>query len=615
MKNKSEISVFLDNIDLSLVRSIVPQDSGYIFDTQMNAAKEVVACLACNEDRSNHVILLAKMQSGKTGTCNAVTNYIMNTSLKDEMRINKVMYITGMNDCGLAKQTYSRVLEQVSNACERNTLNCTCRGRRNQEPMYYILKNSNLRHFNGDIRGSLIFIDEAHFGSKELNVLTSFMNDNGIDWRNNSSLMANNIYIVSVSATPFDEIVSDTLNCKPTIELHTDENYIGVSEYFERDLIHDAERSDVEDGTIIDYIADAHNRMKANYENGIVIVRTRNFEALVEDDYIKSNFSIHIMDSSDSKIDYDSLDVLAEALIKDNERVNKEFVRNTTSLIESPEIKPLLVLIKGAFRAGITIKPKIKDIIYMVYDYSSDANATAQALLGRMCGYRDIQHCAFNTHFYVNKKFAKMYADWENDFNNKTLIPSNQTQWVWVDNSYVPTPGDEVQLGTKPLGNFTIDLLPEDLKLIYMMCSRQKNKPVDFDVLVRYILNKYGKRDIKFDYIFDSFMKGKQAYAKSTQEKRFEGFSKDSTVMQFRPQHCRQFIEDTGRDYLTNEDIGKKGISVVFDIEMDTWNGRPLIVGNRRLLVYYFEVAQKKKMINHESLYRVHKDTAFANAH
>ena len=51
-------------------------NSSYIFDNAINTAQKIVMELSSNVLRTNHVMLTAKMQSGKTSVCNAVVNII-----------------------------------------------------------------------------------------------------------------------------------------------------------------------------------------------------------------------------------------------------------------------------------------------------------------------------------------------------------------------------------------------------------------------------------------------------------------------------------------------------------------------------------------------------------
>ena len=607
MKTKNQILAYLNSFDNGHFRKVNDaNEEVYIHDNQIEAAKEVVSILASNVTRTNHLILIAKMQSGKTGTCNAITNMIMNTDIRKEMAVKRVLFITGMNDCGLALQTYERAIEQITTATTSNVFDGT---RDVESPKYYVLKNSTLKKVVGDINGSLIFIDEAHFGSKEQNVLTKFLTSKGIDWKNKNDLIRNNIYIVSVSATPFDEMVSDVIDCKEIVELKTDESYVGVSEYFDKNLIHAATKDDIENGFIFECIADAYERMLANSERGIVIIRTRKFDEIKQNEFVKANFDIHEMYANGSKIEYERFNLRLTEMLEKNNRNNRLYYRaNRDSRVSAKEeeFKPLIVLIKGAFRAGITIPSKIKDLIYMVYDYSVCADATAQALLGRMCGYRDLEHTVFNTYFYINYQLAKMYADWEKDFKNKELIPSSKTKWVWMDNSYE---GLDIKLGTKPCGNIAISLTNSDAKEIWQTCAHAKSQREATMSILPKILQKYNT-PIQYDYFIEAYMSGKNTYAKSVQTKRFDSFSSDSLVFQFEPDRIKEFKEDTGRSTILKEDIGKKAIGVVFDATVEFIGGKFVIGGNKRLLIYYVEVGQKKRMANHKSQYQAHKDTS-----
>lgn len=564
-------------------------DSAYIYDAQINTARKIVMQLASNVLRTNHVMLLAPMQSGKTATCISVVNIINKSKLYKNMSVNKYFFISGMNDCGLKTQTYERVKSQVIGA---NDDNICINSKKNNNSKYFVFKNSDLLSYDGILDNSLIFIDESHYGSNEKNVLTQFLVKHGIDWKNTKDLISRNIYIVSVSATPFDELISDRIQSKKMVELDTDDEYVGVSTYLEKDVIFDAEKDDIEEGgAIFDYIMDAHWRMEEKNELGVIIIRTRNFNVIKNDPYVIKNFETFEMYSSGTTIQYNELNDKMELLYKNNNESKK-----------NKRIKPLIVLIKGAFRAGITINQKYKDIIYMVYDYSVKADTTAQALLGRMCGYRAHDSHIENTYFYLNKKFANMYSAWENDFQNKDLIPCNKTSWEWVDNGYT---GDDVQFGSRPCGNFAINLNDDEVKEIFLLGKGKRNRASLIENRFNELLEKNGY-NIKYDYINEVQISGKNHYAKSSQDKRFNSFSEDSLVFQFRPEKIKKFVDDTKRNYLTREDVGKRCVSIVLDAEItDNLN----ISGNKRLLVYYVEVGQKQMVFSRKEQYKQHKDT------
>ena len=202
-------------------------DNGYIFDRQINVAKEIVKTFLNKNTRRNHLILNAQMQSGKTSVINATLNIVNSLHLESVMGINKYFILTGMNDVMLRNQTYERLIEQVKMA---NTTNSyfTKKHSKHDSNKYYVIKNSDLMAYEGTLENSLIFIDESHYGSNDKNILSQFLYKHGINWKDENSLIQKNIYIVSVSATPFNEIISDTVNAKKCIKLDCDDSYVGV---------------------------------------------------------------------------------------------------------------------------------------------------------------------------------------------------------------------------------------------------------------------------------------------------------------------------------------------------------------------------------------------------
>ena len=601
MNQESLASILIKKNNSFFRKSEDVTNKGYIHDQQINTARKIVLQLASNILRSNHVNLVSPMQAGKTSVCNAVVNLILKTHLYKSMMVKKFMFISGMNDCGLKDQTYTRLIEQVFGANVDNVYF----GRRSKKNLsknkFFVLKNSDLLKYEGNIDNSVIFIDESHYGSNENNILTKFLVKQGIDWKDKNELINRNIYIISVSATPFDELVSDIAEAKKMIEIEIDKNYVGVNDYLTNDLIKDADKDDItEEGAIFDYIMDADERMAQNNTIGAIFIRTRNFDVIKENSYVQNNFNIFEMYSQGSKIEYDKLNSMLSQLKEDSERY-----KYYQMLGIEDRYKPLLILIKGAFRAGITINSDFKDLIYMVYDYSIKADTTAQALLGRMCGYRNNKETFHNTYFYINKKYADMYGDWSKDFTNKDLIPCDNTKYEWISNDYI---GDDVKFGSKSCGNFAVKITDEEILELYTKSKGKRNKTEIVEPTIRKILEKYGF-NVKYDYIGEAHVSGKNNYAKSSQVKRFDSFSEDSLVFQFRPEKIKKFVQDTNRTELTREDVGKRCISVVLDSTIKENDERFVLGGNKRLLVYYVEVGQKRLTFNRKRQYKPHKDT------
>lgn len=596
------------NVNNDKFRKSVDKEHGYLFDSQIETAKNIVKSLVKHTTRRNHVVLAAKMQSGKTGVCNSVVNIITQTNLDKEMMVNKYFFITGMNDCGLKKQTLNRVKEQVIGASDDN-IYIGKRSKKNlSENRFFVMKNSDILKYDGTIDNSVIFIDEAHYGSNESNVLTKFLVKNKINWKDSTDLITRNIYIISVSATPFDEIVSDTKKCKQIVDLKPTSEYVGVTEFIKNGVVFDANKDDiVEDGEIFEIIADNYQRMKNDDKIGAMFIRTRKFDVIKNNKFVADTFDIIELWSNGSNIEYNMVNDKMNELIARNE-FNKRIksLSGKTMVYAKPlSIKPILVLIKGAFRAGITIKDIFKDYIYMIYDYSLKADTTAQALLGRMCGYRSGSSNFAVTHFYINKKYADMYSEWENDFQNREKIPCNKMKWDWLPDDYS---GSDAELGTKSCGNFEIPLSLGEIRTIIRDSKKYKSRVEFMKAFLPFLLKK-NFINIDYDYIGEAVLSGKNNYNKATQDKRFNAFSKDSLVYQFRPYQMKDFIKDTGRDMLTRDDLGKKAVFCVLDTNI---NPDGSISGNKRLLVYYVAVGLKKSVPNLRSMYKKHKDTALS---
>lgn len=596
----------LQHINNNTFRKSLDKIHNYLYDSQIDTAKNIVSQLIDNHTRRNHVILAAKMQSGKTGVCNAVVNIISKTPLEKEMAVKKYFFITGMNDCGLKKQTFKRVLGQVIDANVDNVY-VGKRSKKNlSENRFFVMKNSDLMGYDESIDNSIIFIDEAHYGSNKNNILTKFLKKNSIDWRDRNDLIRRNIYIISISATPFDEIVSDAKQCKKIVELKPTAEYVGVSEYLKMGTVFNGEKDDIEeDGAIFDMIGEAYQRMINDHVAGVIIIRTRKFDVIEENKFVQKNFDLLEMYASGSNIEYNLFDETVGQLVYKN-MFNKTLAEKKTSgvvNVEPIKVKPLLVLIKGAFRAGITLNEAFKNFIYMVYDYSAKAETTAQALLGRMCGYRANKNSLPNTHFYINKKFADMYGDWEQDFQNRQLVPCNGTKWEWLPNDYM---GNDVELGSKSCGNIKISLSTEEIRSIYNGAKSSKSRVQFMKRILPSLLDRHGI-NIHYDYVGEAVLSGKNNYSIGTQKRRFDAFSDDSLVYQFRPYQMADFYQQTGRKCLLKDDLGKKAVFCVLDANIAS-NG--VISGHKRLLIYYVEVGQKKKVRNLRTMYKAHKDTA-----
>ena len=87
----SKIEKVLSETPYNKYRKSLDKSHGYLFDSQIDAAKDLVMSLGRQVTRRNHVVLAAKMQSGKTGVCNALVNIVMQTPIYRWLAIDKFM--------------------------------------------------------------------------------------------------------------------------------------------------------------------------------------------------------------------------------------------------------------------------------------------------------------------------------------------------------------------------------------------------------------------------------------------------------------------------------------------------------------------------------------------
>lgn len=556
MRYNNKVETTIDGINNSNCRVVDDiMDDKYIHNNQIDAAKEIIKSFTAHvlpedEDsaRNSHVILAAKMQSGKTGTCNGVINILESEEwLRNYFKIKKYYYITGMNDTGLHDQTVLRLKQQVLNITDSKIVNGGKEIKQKPDGKFFVLKNSDLRLNKIKLENCIIFIDESHFGSNKSNVLTKFLEDNKINWKNTLELKEKNVYIVSVSATPFDEVISDIAECKVKISLETDVNYYGVSQFDDNDQLLVAKHSDFNEDKngnipIIEYIKEAHDKIINNNNKGVLFIRS-NDKKIRNNEYIQNTFDCVPLDTSrGGSIDYGKV----------YDKIELMRLR--------PDSKPLIFFVKGAYRAGVTLESNHKDYVFLVYDNSSKPEATAQGLLGRMCGYRKNSELIKNTKFYVNKEYAQAYSDWERSGFANDVTPTQNT-WVLIPNDEkIDTSDFETRLITNGIGNKEIFLSDLEIERFKLANKNSSLSNAEFCKIELKIIAP----EIQFDYIGETYISGRAAYKPDTLKKWID----TNNCPSFRPNSL--FKKETGRDVINPKyDLGKKIIHVALDDELN----------------------------------------------
>jgi hypothetical protein len=258
--------------------------------------------LIINNIKSNTTFttIIANMMSGKSG----LYNYIMYNLLYEKF-ISNVYVLTAnrekelLNQMNADKTYYFNEFNNIKNgSCNYLPTNINVYNGVNMEK----LVNNNLPDIKND---SLIIIDESHYGQSVGQTLAKYlyMNSISLDCSNEIELKAKNIYVVSISATPFSEI-SDFIHKKQNKKIYVippGDNYYGVEYFYENDLFHSSDLNPLD--TVI-------KTMNNNNKIGYLLVRSHSdkheyIEELCNDLKVDCKFYI-----SSNESDYTNSDFL-----------------------------------------------------------------------------------------------------------------------------------------------------------------------------------------------------------------------------------------------------------------------------------------------------------------
>jgi hypothetical protein len=381
-------------------------DKFYVFDNQIETAKEIIYNFYTTE-KNRWNLLFAEMQSGKSGTFFSIPYIISrnNVLVKKlgidmfESQIN-VFLLTGMNEKELISQFEKDIDGFTGMDITKNVLH-------NSEMRKFLSKpedtwnTSDKTVINRMRKNSLILIDESHYGSDKDQILDKFLkkilkiNPNG----DNQPLEENNIYVVSISATPMAEFINANLSDfkKKIIPLKNSNGYYGITSMFNNNKVF--ESYDLKDNFSVDSFLD---RILNNKKNGYILVRCN----IKQQHLIKRRIGERMITELAKPIEYNQW---SKSNILDNQGINE-------ILYDIPD-KKTIIFLKGLLRAGKRVDTKN---IIMVHDTSiSNVDTTVQSLLGRCCGYGKNQ----DIEIYCDKFSAEKYKKWIESGYDLKLVP------------------------------------------------------------------------------------------------------------------------------------------------------------------------------------------------
>lgn len=368
-------------INLGSIKSLKSSFIGdFFYSEHFDAAIEILSIMASTEPNTNHIILDAPTQSGKTSVMEMVYRILNYKELYRKYKIDNVIYLTADNGSGngsLKMQTKDRFEKHWKKYTHSLPIN--------------FLKRSDLKNYEDELENTLLIVDETQYGWREIESMCQrFLQKNGVNFTAGACLCENNTFILSVSATTQNERYGDReLQLKPIVYLKTGKGYIGFKDFLEMGVVKPLTKENfIDDYEKLDnFLSEQRKKLKKIYKETriakCIIIRlfdnkktnfvtdSEEFEEVVDN----NGFTFQVITCKDSKIDYTSLqhDIYWYC---DNYKDNGS--------------KFHIIFIKNAFSYGITIDKKIKKLIGTCYDVRKDANsteATEQGLLGRMSGY------------------------------------------------------------------------------------------------------------------------------------------------------------------------------------------------------------------------------------
>ena len=358
------------------------------YNNQIDCAFEILTTFSNSRPRRNYVVVKGCTQSGKTGVFVSLISIIYKEKLyKDYLNINKIYYITGDNGLKVKDQT----TDDINKGCAATVPEMACDGLQIE-----ILKRSDMQKENKqkkdvvEIENAMIFIDESQCATGAFkNALPTWLTKHGLSLRNDSDLIRKNVYMISNSATPYDEAESDLAHTKQYVFYKPGNGYKGLWDftYCPVDIKKDVFSKDIERTEKFLQLWFNHLR-KIEEEKGkvkCIIARiNKDYDSLYKR-IIEQYFDPFEINSSNGTIDYEKMeDRISNYCLNGNGRT--KFGRSRKKK------KYLMIVVKGALRMGVRIDNDVKDLIGVIYDFTrSDETGiatTEQGILGRICGYR-----------------------------------------------------------------------------------------------------------------------------------------------------------------------------------------------------------------------------------
>lgn len=332
-----------------------------------------------------YAILLAQMQSGKSGTYLRLALECIQRGI-----FKKAYIICGSRDTTLREQTKENLLEAIDSFAEEKEIGV--RDLRNLESSIEVTWNQDLKKLKVE-NNSLIIQDESHTAQSKGNIpYKEFWVKNGLEkclFGDFTDLISKNIRVLSVSATSFSECVQNQrvslgmetdcevrLSAKNVFIMDPGPTYTGVGDFLRGGKIH-FESQPISEETMGVHLQQV--LMDPKYVGKYCIVRTA-----------RAELDAPLVERITKSITASGLRVYYQPVYGDTIKVHKAVdgveIPDSLEFLSNKPRHTTLVHICGTARMGLVLD---KTHLGFVYEQSKNPaiDTLLQGLLGRVCGH------------------------------------------------------------------------------------------------------------------------------------------------------------------------------------------------------------------------------------
>lgn len=388
-------------------RTIVREELMIISEQQKTAAYNIIDQFS---NGKRWCLLTAQMQSGKTTTYYLVAAEMLRLN---SHCVDNIVIFSGNNETELKEQVTNKSRKDFFKAY-RNYLKTEIRIKENERDaiMDYmdahlrVLWGDDMKHYNSSPNKTLFIWDESHYAQNKTNRPHKFLDKIGITADGDLSLLnETNVFMLSVSATPFSEF-SDNHHQnqqKAVVNLEVGDRYHGLEKMMQNNLIYGFNPTRWSENLLS--IMERHKTDRPKY--GLVRLReSKNVSFnIAKSLIIRSGWSCRVFDST-----------------KDSD------VNNMDVLKTEPE-NHTIILLRGKCRMGKVV-PKQHIAFCMETSQNPNTDVILQGLLGRMCGYHDYG----NVQIFISNKLYN--GDELNKYiqytHKEIMIPSRASNIICI---------------------------------------------------------------------------------------------------------------------------------------------------------------------------------------